>query len=281
MLSLFIAFGLGACSVNNDDYNVDCGTYADLAFTGFPLPCNYSLKTPPSAATAVYVTNQDKMDATFTKHDNTCANPTDAAIDFSKNSLIGIFAGPKETNGYAIKITSLVENKCQIVVNFYEKSPLPGETISQTRTYPADYILIPKTLKGIVFNRTTETSDNIVIGSYGTANSFFQLNDFNTLKYLNVVTGSYNFDQYKYDAKTKRDEYNAFLKKVPTEILNLKGQTKTYGTPNSANQGGIYFELRQGATVTKVYIDVTDTADQNTEVILFKKAIQDKINSLK
>ncbi|MNE21952.1 hypothetical protein D3C80_1151360 [compost metagenome] len=63
--------------------------------------------------------------------------------------------------------------------------------------------------------------------------------------------------------------------------MALKGQTKTYGTPDAADQGGIYFELRQGASLTKIYIDNNDTADQSTEIKLFKKTIQEKITSLK
>ena len=72
-----------------------------------------------------------------------------------------------------------------------------------------------------------------------------------------------------------------FLKNVPNEILNLKGQTKTYGTPDSADQGGVYFELHQGAYTTKIYIDNNDTADQSAEIKVFKKAIKDKIITLK
>jgi hypothetical protein len=172
----------------------------------------------------------------------------------------------------------MVENSCQITINFFEKAPLAGENITQAPTYPSDFILIPKTSKPIYFNRTNESADNIIIGSFGTTNSFFQINDYNILTFQNVVTGKYDFSQYKYSQKAKRSEYTLFSKSIPAEITALKGQTKTYGAPDSQ---GIYFELRKGIDVTKVFIDNTDTADQSTEVIAFKKAIQDKITSLK
>lgn len=278
MLSLFIAFGLNGCSLNNDDYNVSCGNDVDVSFTGFPLLCNYSVKSLPNNPTAYVLESQEKMDTYFTKHENTCSVASDPNIDFSKNLLVGIFAGAKPTSGYAIKITSMVENICQITINFFEKAPLAGENITQAPTYPSDFILIPKTSKPIYFNRTNESADNIIIGSFGTTNSFFQINDYNILNFQNVVTGKYEFSQYKYSQKAKRSEYTLFSKSIPAEITALKGQTKTYGAPDSQ---GIYFELRKGIDVTKVFIDNTDTADQSTEVKAFKKAIQDKITSLK
>ncbi|HEX7869085.1 MAG TPA: hypothetical protein VF455_03140, partial [Chryseobacterium sp.] len=175
----------------------------------------------------------------------------------------------------------------QIVINFYESGPQAGEAITQTPTYPSDFILIPKTVKPIYFNKTTESPDNIIIGSFSSkctgadCQQFYQINDFNILKFLNVVSGSYEFGQYKYTATIKRGEYTLFLKNVPNEILNLKGQTKTYGTPDSADQGGVYFELHQGGFTTKIYIDNNDTADQSAEIKVFKKAIKDKIITLK
>jgi len=287
MLGLFIAFGISACSLNNEDFNTDCGANEDVTFTHFPLLCNYTVKTLRPNANAVYINTQAKMDAEFTKHENTCPVATDPNIDFTKNNLVGIYAGAKPTSGYEIKITSMVENACEIIINFYEKSPQAGEPITQTPTYPSDFILIHNTPKPIIFNRTTESPDNIVIGSFAgvctgaDCQKFFQLNDYNILKFLNVASGSYSFEQYKSTNTSKRGEYTAFLKNVPAEILSLKGQTKTYGAPDNADQGGIYFELRQAGAVTKIYIDNKDTADQTDAVKVFKKAIQDKIAALK
>ncbi len=284
ILSLFIAFGFSACSLNDNDVpNDTCGAYTNVPFSGFPLSCNYTIKEQFPNPAALIVNTQEKLNQYFTKNATSCPAASDPNIDFTKNFMIGIFAGQKSTSGYGIKVTSIVENNCQIVVNFYEHGPQTGETTTPTTTYPADYVLIPKTTKPIYFNKTTENKDNIVIGTFGGVNDFFQLNDYNTLKFLNVadVTGSYDFGQYKYTATIKRGEYTLFLKSVPTEILNLKGQTKTYGSPDSEDQGGVYFELRQGASTTKIYIDNNDTEDQSTEVKAFKKAIKDKIVLLK
>lgn len=115
MLSLFIAFGFSACSINNDDLKVDCGANEDKAFTGFPLLCSYSINTLPTNPNAILVGSEERMKTLFTKHENSCPNGTEIPIDFSKDMLVGIFAGLKPTNGYSIKITTIVENKCEIL----------------------------------------------------------------------------------------------------------------------------------------------------------------------
>ncbi|WP_431242819.1 protease complex subunit PrcB family protein [Flavobacterium sp. P21] len=287
MLSLFIAFGLSACSLGNDDISMDCGANTEVQFAGYPLLCNYAVKTMPNNPVAVVVTSEDKMTSLFTKHENTCPVATDPTIDFTKNMLVGIFAGVKSTSGYSIKMTSIVENKCEIVINYFESGPQSGETTSSTPTYPLDFILIPKSNKTIIFNKTSESPDNIIIGSYygectgSDCQNFFQLNDFNILKLVSTAPGNFNFDQSAYFAKTKRNEYTTFTKFIPAEIYALKGQTKTYGSPDAADQGGIFFQLKQGASTTKIFIDNNDTPDQSEDIKTFKKAIKDKITSLK
>lgn len=288
MIGLFVAFGISACSLSDDNNQyVDCGTNTNVEFSGFPFLCNYSVKTPPNNAAVAVIATQEKMDELFTKHPASCPVASDPKIDFTKQYLVAIFSGVKPTNGYAVKITSIVENNCQIVVNYYEKAPATGENVTQNPTYPSDFVLIPKTSKGFIFNKTTESADNIVIGTFASqctgadCQKFFQLNDYNTLKFQNVVAGQYDFGQYKYIPTIKRGEFTAFSKEIPAEITALKGQTKTYGSPDAADQGGIYFELRQGASVTKIYIDNNDTPDQSPAIITFKKAIAAKITSLK
>ncbi|WP_125723439.1 protease complex subunit PrcB family protein [Flavobacterium ustbae] len=287
ILGLFVAFGFSACSLNDETNYVDCGANTNVNFTGFPFACNYTVKNMPNNPALAFIGSQEKMNEFFSKQANSCPVASDPNIDFTKQYLVGIFAGAKPTTGYDIVISSIVENNCEIIVNYYEKTPATGENVSQTPTYPYDFVLIPKTSKGMIFNKTNENADNIVIGSFASkctgadCQKFYQINDYNTLKFLNVAIGQYDFNQYKYTPTIKRGEYTLLLKSVPAEIIALKGQTKTYGSPDAEDQGGIYFELRQGASVTRVYIDNKDTPDQSAEIKLFKKAIQEKITSLK
>lgn len=286
MLSLFVAFGISACSLGNDDTYVDCGAYTNVVYSGFPLLCNYSVKTQPNNASVIVITSQDDMDKYFPKHANSCTVASNPNIDFTKQSLIGVFSGAKPTSGYVVKIASIVENKCEVIVNILEKSPAVGETTAPGTTYPSDYVLIPKTSKAFIFNKVNEIADNIVIGSFfseceGTnCQKFYQINDFSIQKFLGVANAQYDFGQYIYTVTPKKGDYALLLKSVPAEIIALKGKTKTYGTPDSADQGGIYFELRQGGSVTKIYIDNNDTEDQSAAIIGFKNVLKNKITSL-
>jgi hypothetical protein len=287
LFCLLISLGFSACSLNPDTEKNVCGVASYVTFSGFPLNCNYTVKNIPTNPTAIVVNTQEKMDSFFTKHDNTCPTPVSPTIDFAVSKLVGIFAGSKPTSGYAIKMATVVENNCEIVINFYEKAPLPNEVVTQGTTYPSDFILIPKTDKPIYFNKVNPSADNIVVGTFfgqcsgSDCLNFYQMNEFNVLRFLNVGYGSYDFSKYGYKALAKRGEYSLFLSKIPVEILNLKGQTKTYGSPDSHDQGGVYFELRQGIYTTKIFLDNDNTPDQNPEMLLFKKAIQDKITALK
>jgi len=87
--------------------------------------------------------------------------------------------------------------------------------------------------------------------------------------------------KYGFSGLVCKEEYSTFVSGIPTEIVSLKGQTKTFGAPDSHDQGGIYFEWHQGSVVTKIYLDNDDTTDQSSAVISFKKRLQEKIALLK
>ncbi|MCD0476103.1 protease complex subunit PrcB family protein [Flavobacterium sp. EDS] len=284
---LFVAFGISSCSMNSDNDYQSCGDFSNVAFSGFPLECNYTIKDMPATPMAVAIKTQEKMDSFFTKNTNPCPKAVNPNIDFTKNYLIGVFSGPKPTGGYEIKISSIVENSCEIIVQFYEKEPLNNDPVTTPATNPYDFVLIPKTDKPIYLNKVSENKNFVVLGSYSSqcngadCQLFYNINNLNVVQYLNVVVGQYDFSKYNYQSLTKKGDYSDFLKLIPTEILNLDGGNKTYGNPDSDNQGGIYFELNQGNKVTKVLIDNNNTSDQSPEIITFKKAIKDKIAVLR
>lgn len=289
ILGLFVAFGISSCSLNSDNDYQSCGDYSNVAFSGFPLECNYTIKDLPAKPTAIAIKTQEKMDSFFVKNTNPCTTPTpvNPNIDFTKNYLVGILAGPKPTGGYEIKISSIVENSCEVIVQYYEKEPLPNESVTPAVTNPYDFVLIPKTDKPIYLNKVSQNKNFVVLGSYSSkctgpdCQLFFNINNLNIRQYFNVVVGQYDFSKYNYKTLTKKGDYSDFVKLVPTEILNLNVETKTYGNPDSGDQGGIYFELSQGTKVTKVLIDNNNTPDQSPEIITFKKAIKDKIAVLR
>lgn len=82
------------------------------------------------------------------KTNNVTKNFTTTTIDFNKYQIIAVFDNIKTTGGYSIDITSVVENRNNIVVTI--KRLLTGDN-STVMTQPFHIVKIPKTTKPIVF----------------------------------------------------------------------------------------------------------------------------------
>ena len=282
ILVLFVALGFYSCT-DSPDYNApNCGTVTNVAYESFSY-CG-TLKESPKQPVFVVVSSKDEFEKIFT----TC--PTFAATDFpdfTQKRILGLFAGPKPTGGYGIKIQSIEQDDCQIVVQYFETEPKVGDGVTGVVTYPADYVVIPKSSKPIFFQKVNQNKDYVVVGTYAMqcfgaeCQQFFKIDTQKALRYLKVNYGSYDFNQYGFKTLIYKEDFAAFLKTIPTEIVALKGQTKTFGAPDAHDQGGVYFEWSQGGTVTKIYLDNDNTADQTPNILLFKKVIQDKITELK
>ncbi|HKO75807.1 MAG TPA: protease complex subunit PrcB family protein [Flavobacterium sp.] len=278
---LFVALSFYSCSDISDDNVQNCGSITNVAYESFTY-CGV-LKENPKQYSFVILNSNEDVQKIFT----TCQTVDVALPDFTKKRILGIYAGPKPTSGYAIKVQSVVEDDCEIIVEYFEKEPKKDEVVTTVITYPADYVVLPKSNKPILFKKANQINDYVVMGTYfgqcsGTdCQQFFRMENQKVLHYLKVNYDSYDFNQYNYKALGFKDDFAAFLLKIPTEIKDLKGQTKTFGTPDSHDQGGVYFEWSQGGTVTKIYLDTDNSTDQTQNVILFKKVIQDKITELK
>jgi hypothetical protein len=281
ILMLFVALSFYSCNDITDDNMQNCGSISNVVYQSFSY-CGV-LKENPKQYSFVILNSNEDVQKIFT----TCQTVDVALPDFTQKRILGIYAGPKPTGGYTIKIQSVVEDDCQIIVEYFEKEPKKDEVVTTAITYPADYVILPKSNKPILFKKASQINDYVVMGTYfgeclGTdCQQFFRIDSQKVIHYLNVNYDSYDFNQYNYKALGFKDDFAAFLLKTPTEIAALKGQTKTFGSPDSHDQGGVYFEWSQAGTVTKIYLDTDNSTDQTQNVILFKKVIQDKITELK
>lgn len=281
ILIVFTTLSLYSCTDLSDDNTVDCGDTANVVYESFRY-CGV-LKENPKQPSFLTINSKDEVQKLFT----TCQTVDVELPDFTQKRILGLYAGSKPTGGYAIKIQSVVEDNCQIIVEYFEKEPQKDEIVTTAITYPADYVVLPKSNKPIFFKKVNQVNDYVTVGTYfgecsGTdCQQFFRIEKEKVLRYIKVNYGSYDFYQYNYKALGFKDDFTAFLSKIPTEIAALKGQTKTFGSPDSPDQGGIYFEWSQGGVVTKVYLDNNNSADQTQNIILFKKIVQDKIAELK
>ncbi|WP_268847496.1 protease complex subunit PrcB family protein [Flavobacterium aestivum] len=282
ILMLFTTLSLYSCTDPSDNNNtIDCGKVTNVMYESFSY-CGV-LKENPKQPSFIIVNSNEDIQKLFT----TCQTTDVALPDFSQKRVLGLLAGQKPTGGYTIKIQSVVEDNCQIVVEYFEQEPKKDDFVTTVLTYPADYVVLPKSNKPIFFKKVNPINDYVVVGTYfgecsgADCQQFFRIENEKVLRYLRVNYDSYDFNQYGYKALGFKDDFAAFLLKIPTEIKDLKGQTKTFGSPDSHDQGGVYFEWSQGGVVTKVYLDVDNSADQTQNIILFKKVIQDKILELK
>lgn len=278
---LFVVLSFYSCSDLGDENVQDCGKITSVAFSELNI-CS-SLNKNPEQASFLIINSKEEFDKVFT----VC--PTFNVLDlpdFTQKRILGLLAGPKPSSGYGIKIQSVVEDNCQITVDYYEREPKDDETVLSVITYPSDYIVLPKSSKPILFRKVTPV-DYAVVGIYygycaGTdCQQFFRIENDKVLRYLNVNYNSYDFNQYSYKTLGFKDDLLAFLSKIPTELAALKGQTKTFGLPDSHDQGGVYFEWSQEGIVTRIYLDNDNSTDQSQDVVNFKKTIQDKIAELK
>ncbi|MEM0577965.1 protease complex subunit PrcB family protein [Flavobacterium polysaccharolyticum] len=279
VLFIAIAMGITSCSLNSESDSISCGNTRNVAFKSFNT-CN-TLITETVASKAIIIDSQEKFNATF----KPCTPPV--AIDFTTTSLVGLFAGQKPSSGYDIKVQAVVETDCEVVVSFYEIVPKVGDVVTPVTTYPKDVISIPKTSKPVYLQRVGQNNEYAIIGSFrgactGSAcQEFYRLDVQKVLRFKDVVYGDYAMAKYGFTSLVYKDDYTSFIGGIPSEVSSLKGQTKTYGTPDSHDQGGIYFEWHQGTVVTKIYLDNDDTTDQNSAILSFKKRLQDKIATLK
>lgn len=266
-------------SIDNDS-SQNCGDVRNVAYESF----NYcgELKEKPTKPIYVLINSNEELQKHFT-----ACTPSSPLPDFTQKRILGLLAGPKPTGGFTIKIQSIIENDCQILVEYSEKAPAAGDDVTQAVSYPVDYVALPKSNKPILFSKVSEAVDYAIVGTYfgectgADCYQFYKIENYKVIKYSKVNNFPVEFNKTDYKSLIYKDDYPGFLLKVPTEIKNLKGQTKTFGLPDANDQGGVYLEWSQGGVVTKIYLDTDNTADQTAEIIAFKKVIQDKIAALK
>ena len=72
-------------------------------------------------------------------------------VDFSKETVVAVFMGSKNTGGYSIEIVKIVEQTDKIIVYVRETSPKPGDAVTLAFTYPQHIVKTEKLTKRVVF----------------------------------------------------------------------------------------------------------------------------------
>lgn len=68
-----------------------------------------------------------------------------APVDFTRYTVIAVFAGEKNSGGYSVDISRVVERENGLVVSVREYVPGQGCIVTQAVTYPYQIAIIPKT----------------------------------------------------------------------------------------------------------------------------------------
>jgi PrcB C-terminal len=67
-----------------------------------------------------------------------------AAVDFSKEMVVGVFLGSRPTPGYGVTIVSASEEGNVLRVRYRETSPPSDAILAQVITFPYQIVAIPK-----------------------------------------------------------------------------------------------------------------------------------------
>ena len=102
-------------------------------------------------ASQMAIDNSERWIALWQQHtSNTEPSPPLPQVDFTRYSVVAVFAGEKPTGGYSIEILSAetigsqTQNQPSLVITVKYRQPKAGEFVTEALTYPYHMIRIPK-----------------------------------------------------------------------------------------------------------------------------------------
>jgi protease stability complex PrcB-like protein len=66
------------------------------------------------------------------------------SVDFSKESVVAVFMGSRNTAGYSVAIVSTTDAQGALIVRYKETRPASGAITAQVITFPYHIVAIPK-----------------------------------------------------------------------------------------------------------------------------------------
>jgi hypothetical protein len=275
ILMMFVILPFYSCTDVSDTNIENCGNTTNVVYESFSY-CGV-LKEDPKQYAFLIINSDEEVQKLFT----TCETKDISLPDFNEKRILGLFAGPKPTGGYVLKIQSVVEDDCQIIVEYFEKEPKKDEIVTTAVTYPADYVLLPKSSKPILFKKVNEVVDYVVIGRYSffcpsNCSSTYRIDDVKTIRFLseNKLPGSY-------EVLGVKEDLSSFVSQIPQEILALKGQSKEFKNDLIADGGGCFIEYHQGNVVTSIKFTNFNNPEKGQEnLVKFMDYIYSRVSFL-
>lgn len=80
-------------------------------------------------------------------------------VDFSKNSVVAVFMGTKNTGGYLVNVDKVIKRTSALTVSIYETSPGANCQETQMLSQPYEIVKIPKTDQKVKYIYKQRTKD--------------------------------------------------------------------------------------------------------------------------
>lgn len=104
------------------------------------------------------INNSEQWNDLWQQHtSNTEPPPPILRVDFTRHSVVAVFAGEKPTGGYSVKILSAktsgspAQERSLITITVQHRQPEAGDFAKEALTYPYQMIRIPKIDGKVVF----------------------------------------------------------------------------------------------------------------------------------
>jgi hypothetical protein len=117
--------------------NVDFTTIAQGSNSGY------------QSASQMVIDNSEQWNNLWQQHtSNTEPPPPVPRVDFTRHSVVAVFAGEQPTGGYSVEIlsaeTSGSQTQEQLAITVQYRQPNAGDFVTEAFTYPYHMIRIPK-----------------------------------------------------------------------------------------------------------------------------------------
>jgi hypothetical protein len=101
----------------------------------------------------VVVRTDDEWGRLWTQHNPNRPRP---AVDFSKEMVLGVFMGSRNTAGFSVEILSATDENGVLTVRYHETVPAKGAITAQVITSPYQLVTVPRTAATVKFEKTDQ-----------------------------------------------------------------------------------------------------------------------------
>jgi protease stability complex PrcB-like protein len=98
----------------------------------------------------IVVQSVQEWHALWTRH---APNTPEPVIDFTKEIVVGVFAGQRPTGGYRVQITSIERSDAGLTVVYDVTQPAKDAMVTQALTSPFELVRIPRLQLPVRFER--------------------------------------------------------------------------------------------------------------------------------